>query len=58
LAREPELRQALGTAGHARVKERYADTVVLPLLNSIYDETRRPTELGKESELMTARIGK
>jgi glycosyltransferase involved in cell wall biosynthesis len=57
LANSPELRHALGTAGHKRVTEHYADTVVLPLLHSIYDETRRPHEFGKESGLMAARPG-
>jgi glycosyltransferase involved in cell wall biosynthesis len=57
LARAPELRHALGEAGHRRVTEHYADTVVLPLLHSIYDETRRPRAFGEESELMAARVG-
>lgn len=61
LAAAPELRRALGAAAHGRVREHYADTVVLPLLASIYDQTTRPTPQGRESEIesgMAARASK
>lgn len=59
LGESPELRHKLGAAGHARVKECYADTVVLPLLNSIYDETTRPRAQSEESEFsMATKMGK
>lgn len=58
LAGDPALRRELGAAGYARVTERYADTVVLPLLHSIYDRTRRPTEQGSRSKLRAEAVGR
>jgi glycosyltransferase involved in cell wall biosynthesis len=50
-AGQPELRRRIGEAGRCHVGAKYADGVVLPLLHSIYDETKAPNTLGKNSKL-------